>query len=110
MSDLFHLIFVTFDFSLGESSPADTDPVSFFGQAQLKLSEEETNRWQREAHRCHCTDKVDGFHENLARVVDVLVFDLTEMHPRGSAWAKFLSIIHMSCCELTVGTSNVILI
>ena len=44
-------------------------------------------------------------------VLMVLVFHHTERHPQDSAWAKFLSIIHnMSCCELTVGTSNVILI
>ena len=34
-------------------------------------------------------------------VLMVLVFHHTERHPQGSAWAKFLSIIHMSCCELS---------
>ena len=44
-------------------------------------------------------------------VLMVLVFHHTERHPQDSAWAKFLSIIHiMSCCELSVGTSNVLLI
>ena len=54
------------------------------GQAQLKLKEEESNRWQREAHRCQCTDRVDGFHEHLARV-----FDGTR------SGAVFLGIVHM---------------